>query len=96
MAADDIASAVGRAAAGAPLNGIVEIGGPEKFRFDEPVRRLLAALNDPREVVTDSGARYFGIPVGQDTLVPGDGAARGEVWFDNWLSQTAPAKTVVA
>ena len=94
MAADDIASAVGRAAAGAPVNGIVEIGGPERFRFDEPVRRVLAALNDPREVVTDSAARYFGIPVGQDTLVPGDGATRGEIWFDDWLGQSAAAKAV--
>ena len=97
MAADDIASAVGRTAADKPVNGVVEIGGPERFRFDEPVRRLLAALNDPREVVTDADARYFGIPVGQDTLVPEDGAARGETWFDEWLSQiAAAARTAVA
>jgi uncharacterized protein YbjT (DUF2867 family) len=88
MAAADIASAVGRTAAGEPVNGVVEIGGPERFRFDEPLRRVLAALNDPREVVTDSAARYFGIPVSDSTLVPGDGATRGEVWFDDWLSET--------
>jgi uncharacterized protein YbjT (DUF2867 family) len=97
MAADDIASAVGRTATGEPVNSVVEIGGPERFRFDEPLRRVLVALNDPREVVTDSEARYFGIPVGQDTLVPEDGAARGEVWFDDWLGQmAAAAKTAVA
>ena len=94
MAAADIASAVGRTATGAPVNGIVEIGGPERFRFDEPIRRVLAALNDPREVVTDSSARYFGIPVGEHTLVPGDGAARGEIRLDAWLSQSAAAKAV--
>jgi uncharacterized protein YbjT (DUF2867 family) len=97
MAADDIASAVGRTAAAEPVNGVVEIGGPERFRFDEPVRRVLAAFDDPREVVTDSDARYFGIPVSQDTLVPKDGATRGDIWFDDWLSQTAAAaKAVVA
>jgi uncharacterized protein YbjT (DUF2867 family) len=96
MAAEDVASGVCRVAAGAPVNGIVEIGGPERFRFDEPVRRVLAALNDPREVVTDPGARYFGIPVGEYTLVPGDGAVRGEIWLDDWLSQSAAAKTAVA
>jgi uncharacterized protein YbjT (DUF2867 family) len=96
MAADDIASAVGRTAAGAPLNGIVEIGGPERFRFDVPIRRVLAALADPRETVTDPEARYFGIPVGQDALVPGDGAARGEVRFDDWLSQIAAAARTAA
>jgi uncharacterized protein YbjT (DUF2867 family) len=88
MAADDIASAVGRAAAGEPANGVVEIGGPERFRFDEPVRRVLAAMDDPREVATDSTARYFGIPVGDSTLVPEDGAARGAIRFDDWLSET--------
>ena len=96
MAADDVAAGVGRVAAGAPVNGIVEIGGPERFRFDEPVRRVLAALNDSREVVTDPSARYFGIPVGEDTLVPGDGAQRGVIWLDDWLSQTAAAQTAAA
>jgi uncharacterized protein YbjT (DUF2867 family) len=96
MAADDIASAVGRTAAGEPVNGIVEIGGPERFPFDEPVRRVLAATNDPREVVTDSGAGYFGIPVGQYTLVPGDAAARGAIRLEDWLSQTAAATATAA
>ena len=74
MAADDVAKAVGRVAAGAPVNGIVEVGGPEQFRFDEAVRRALAAMNDPREVVADPSRRYFGIAVGERSLVPGDGA----------------------
>ena len=93
MAADDIATAVGRTAAGEPVNGVVEVGGPERFRFDEPVRRVLAALDDPREVMTDSDARYFGIPVGEYALVPESGAPRGEIWLDDWLTQIAAAKT---
>jgi uncharacterized protein YbjT (DUF2867 family) len=96
MAPEDVASILGRIAAEAPLNGIVEIGGPERFRFDEPVRRVLAAANDPREVVTDPSARYYGIPVGEDTLVPGDGARLGETRLDDWLSETAATTTAVA
>ena len=96
MAADDVAAAVGRTAAGEPVNGIVEIGGPERFKFDEPVRRVLAVTKDPREVVRDADARYFGIPVDEYTLVPRDGAARGEIWLDDWLTQSADAKTAAA
>jgi len=96
MAADDVAAGVGRVAVGAPVNGIVEIGGPERLRFDEAVRRVLAAFNDPREIVTDSNARYYGIPVGEFTLVPGDRAARGEIRLDSWLSKVAAAATAVA
>jgi uncharacterized protein YbjT (DUF2867 family) len=97
MAADDVASGVGRVAAGAPVNGIVEIGGPEQFRFEEPVRRVLAAADDPREVVTDANAGYFGITVAERTLVPGDSAILGEIRLDDWLRQAAaaPAKAAV-
>ena len=87
MAADDVASAVARVAMGSPLNGTVEIGGPEKFRLDELVRRGLAAWNDPREVVADPHARYYGIEVSERTLVPGDDAQPGETRFENWLTQ---------
>jgi uncharacterized protein YbjT (DUF2867 family) len=92
MAADDVASGVARVAAGAPVLGIVEIGGPEQFRFDEPVRRVLAALNDPREVITDPDAGYYGIAVGERTLVPGDDASLGEIDLDAWLRQQSEAK----
>ena len=97
MAADDVASGVARVAAGAPVNGIVEIGGPEQFRFEEPVRRVLAAADDPREVVTDANAGYFGITVAERTLVPGDGAMLGEIRLDDWLREAAaaPAKAAV-
>lgn len=68
MAADDVASALVGIAMSSPVNGAVEIGGPEQFRLDELVRRDLAARNDPREVISDPHARYFGIQVSQRTL----------------------------
>lgn len=85
MAAEDVARAVAQAAVSAPINGMVEIGGPDQLRFDEVMRRFLAATNDPREVMADAAATYFGIPVDDRTLVPADGAARGSVHLDAWL-----------
>ncbi len=89
MAADDVASAVGRIALGAPENGTVEVGGPEKFRLDELIRRGLAADKDPREVVADPHARYYGIEVKERTLVPKEDAKLGETRFETWLAQSA-------
>ena len=89
MAADDVASAVGRIALGSPLNGTVEVGGPEQFHLDELVRRYLAARKDPREVVTDPHARYYGVEVSERALVPGDDARLGKTRFETWLSQPA-------
>jgi uncharacterized protein YbjT (DUF2867 family) len=89
MAADDIAGAVARVAIGSPLNRTVEIGGPEKFRLDELVRRALAAWKDPREVVADPHARYYGVELGERTLLPGDDARLGETRFETWLTQPA-------
>jgi len=88
MAADDVASAVGRVAMGSPLNGTVEIGGPERFRLDQLIRLDLAARKDPREVITDPQGRYYGIQVAEKALIPGDDARLGERRFENWLSQT--------
>jgi len=96
IASDDVANAVSRVAVGEPVNGIVETGGPEQLRFDEVIRRVLAAGNDPRDVVTDPNAGYFGIGVSERTLVPGDGASLGEIRLDEWLRQSAAAKTAVA
>jgi uncharacterized protein YbjT (DUF2867 family) len=87
MAADDVASAMGRVALGAPVNGMVEVGGPEKFRLDELIRRGLAARKDPREVVADTNARYYGIKVEERTLVPEDEAKLGTIRFDDWVAQ---------
>jgi len=89
MAADDVASAVGRIAVGPPVNGIVEIAGPEQFRLDDLVRRRLAALNDPREVIADPKALYSGAKVSEKTLVPGNDARLGPTTFATWLTQSA-------
>ncbi len=89
MAADDVASAVGRIATGSPVNGTIEVGGPEKFGLDELVRRFLAARKDPREVVADPHARYYGVEVSETTLVPGNNARLGETRFETWLTQSA-------
>ena len=87
MAADDVAKAVGRIAVGAPLNGTVEVAGPQQFRFDDLIRQGLGARNDPREVVVDAHARYFGAELGERSLVPGDDARLGEIRFEEWLNQ---------
>src|SRR5881398_3115063 len=78
MAADDVASGVARVAVSAPVNGIVEIGGPEQFRLDELVRRRLATLKDSREVIADPRALYSGAKVSERTLVPGNNGRLGE------------------
>jgi uncharacterized protein YbjT (DUF2867 family) len=89
MAADDVATAVGRVAVGAPVNGIVEVAGPERFRLDELIRQGLGAGHDPRRVVADPGARYFGAVLGERTLLPGDDARLGEIRFEDWLGALA-------
>jgi uncharacterized protein YbjT (DUF2867 family) len=77
IAADDVVSAVGRVAVGAPLNGTVEVAGPEQFRLDEVIRWTLSAYDDPRTVVTDMRGRYFGSELQERTLVAGPGAQLG-------------------
>jgi len=89
MAAEDVASAVGRFALGTPVKGTVEVGGPEKFPLDELVRQYLAARNDPREVVADPHAGYYGTEVSERTLVPGDDAQLGQTRFADWLKLSA-------
>ena len=88
MAADDVAKAVGTIALGAPLNGTVEVAGPQQFRFDELIRKCLRARNDPREVVADPHARYFGAELGERSLVPADDARLGEIRLQDWLNQS--------
>jgi uncharacterized protein YbjT (DUF2867 family) len=87
MAAEDVATEVTKVAVGAPLNGTVEIGGPEQFRLDEIVRRYLVAREDPRSVIADSTARYYGAELGERTLVPESDAIIGETNFEAWLSR---------
>jgi uncharacterized protein YbjT (DUF2867 family) len=85
MAADDVASALVRIATSSPVNGAVEIGGPEEFRLDELVRRELAAFQDSREVISDPHGRYYGIQVSERSLVPDKDARLGEMRFEDWL-----------
>lgn len=94
LAADDVASVVAKVAIGSPLNGTVEVAGPELFRFDQFISRGLSARKDPREVIADPHARYFGTELSDRSLVPGSDALLGEIRFEDWLSraenQTAP------
>lgn len=90
IAADDVAKAVARVTLSAPVNGIVEIAGPEQFRFDEFIRLGLSARRDPRVVIADPQAQYFGMAPGERSLVPDAGARPGEIRFKEWLGKSAP------
>jgi uncharacterized protein YbjT (DUF2867 family) len=92
IAADDVAGALGRISVGPPLNGIGEIAGPDQFRLDELIRERLSATGDPRQVVTDPHAAYFGITPGERTLLPGDDAHIAHTRFKDWLNQPTPVK----
>src|SRR5215469_14927813 len=87
MAADDVATGLGQVAVGQPVNGMVDIGGPEQFQLEVFVREGLAAAKDPREVVGDPHARYYGIAVDEQTLVPENDAKLGKTRFADWLAQ---------
>jgi uncharacterized protein YbjT (DUF2867 family) len=93
MAADDVATALGRIAVGQPINSTVEIGGPEAYRIDELVRRRLVPLNDSREVIADPNTKYSGAKLDERTLVPGKDARLGETSFETWLTQSAGKAT---
>jgi uncharacterized protein YbjT (DUF2867 family) len=90
IAADDVAAAVSDVALGAPANAVVEIAGPERFRLEELVRRELGIRNDPRQVVSDPLARYFGAELDEDELLPAGGARLAETRFGDWLHPHAP------
>ena len=92
MAADDVASGVCRVAMGSPLNGTVEIAGPEKFRLYELVRTFFEARKDSREVVEDPQARYYGVKLSETTLVAAGDARLGETRFEQWLSPAMSAR----
>ena len=92
IAAEDVATAVAKVAVGPPLNGMVEVAGPERFHFDEFIRRGLRARNDSREVVVDPNARYFGIKPGELSLVAAGEASVGEMRFEDWLSPAMSSK----
>jgi len=89
MAAEDVAKAVGRAAFAPATNGITEVGGPEQYGLDEFIRIAMASRKDPRTVVADDSATYFGIAVEERTLIPGGDAVLGGLHFGDWLAAQA-------
>ena len=89
--ADDVAAALADVAVNEPVNGIVELGGPEQFRLDELARRVLRANNDVRRVETDVHARYFGAELDAYSLTPGANARVAPTRFEDWLGESAAA-----
>jgi uncharacterized protein YbjT (DUF2867 family) len=88
IAADDVAAALTDVAVGEPVNGTVEIAGPEPIRMDEFVRRFLSATRDQRKVTTDVHALYFGTELNDQSLTPGENARLGPTRFADWLSRS--------
>jgi uncharacterized protein YbjT (DUF2867 family) len=95
-AADDVAAALADVGESAPVNGIVELAGPEAFLFDELARRVLSAKNDPRRVTADVHARYFGAELDERSLTPGDNARIAPTRLEDWLSQSTAGRTNLA
>jgi len=90
IAADDVAAITADVALAAPRNGTLEIAGPERAPFNDIVARYLKAIGDPRQVVTDPEARYFGAPVEERSLVPLGDARLGRIGLDEWLRRSQP------
>ncbi len=88
IVSDDVAAALVEVVVGPPLNGMIELAGPEPIRLDELVRRFLRAHRDARKVVTDPRARYFGIELNDRSLTPGENPHIGPTRFDDWLSRS--------
>jgi uncharacterized protein YbjT (DUF2867 family) len=88
IAAADVASMMSKVALGSPVNGTIEMAGPEQFRFDEIVRRALIARGDPRVVVAEPHASYFGTQLAEHSLVPGDGAILATTRYEDWLAHS--------
>jgi uncharacterized protein YbjT (DUF2867 family) len=92
IASDDVAAAMADVTVGAPVNGTIEIAGPKRVRLDELVGRFLTATQDPRKVVTDNHARYFGVELNDQSLTPGDNPRIAPTRFEDWLSRSIPQK----
>jgi uncharacterized protein YbjT (DUF2867 family) len=86
IGSDDVAALMADVAVGAPVNGTIEIAGPERVGLDKFVGRFLTATHDPRKVVTDAHARYYGTAVNDQSLTPGNNARIGQTGFEAWLS----------
>lgn len=92
IVSDDVVATLCDLTLGAPVNGIVEIGGPEKFRFDEIIGRAFSAKKDTRKVVADLHTRYFGTELAEESLIPGGKARLGQTRFDAWFSRILGAR----
>jgi uncharacterized protein YbjT (DUF2867 family) len=92
LAADDVAAALADVAEASPLNGTCEVAGPHPLPLDELLRRALKAHGDPREVVRDDDARYFGAHLDDATLTASAGARIGAITLERWLADNVPAK----
>lgn len=92
IASDDVALAMADATLGAPVNGIVEIAGPDRVRLAELVQRYMDKTGDTRAVQADAGARYFGALLNDDTLVPGPHPRLGTIDFETWFSRSGARK----
>jgi uncharacterized protein YbjT (DUF2867 family) len=90
IVSDDVAAALAEVAVAEPLNGTVELAGPEPIQLDELVRRFLSASRDARKVITDVNAHYFGIEVNDQSLTPGDNPRIGPTRFEDWLNRSLP------
>ena len=88
IASDDVAAAVAEVALGKPINGMVEVAGPDRIRQDELVRQYQKATGDPRKVITDDNAGYFGIDVSDQSLIPGANPRLGPTHYDDWLKRS--------
>ena len=95
IVSDDVAAALAEVALGEPMNGMIEIAGPDQIRQDELVRQYLSATGDARKVITDANAGYYGLEVNDQSLVPGDNPRLGPTHFAEWLSRTTPQKTAI-
>src|SRR5262245_50617561 len=89
IVSDDVAAILADIAVEEPLNGMVEMAGPESIRMDELVRRYLSATRDARTVTTDPNARYYGTEVNDRSLTPGDNPRIGPTRFETWLNRSA-------
>ncbi len=92
IASDDVVAALSDVAIGMPMNGTVDLAGPEKLRLDELVRRFLSANRDARKVIADIHARYFGVELNDRSLTPGDKPRIGSTRFEDWFSHSTPQK----
>lgn len=89
IVSDDVAAALADVATAKPLNGTIDLAGPDPIRMDDLVRRFLVATGDTRQVVTDPQARYYGTPVNDQSLSPGPHPRLGPTRFDDWLRTSA-------